>query len=61
MKLLGEGFGDVPPRRSLRDFLVSSRGRCNTSINSFCWRFKLRRPTRPSVELRCDLVQMLRA
>ena len=37
---------------------AASTDRCNTGVESFCWRFKLQRFTRPFVELPSDLVQM---
>ncbi len=40
------------------EFLATSTDRCNTSVESFCWSFKLQRLTRPFIELTCHLVQV---
>ncbi len=37
---------------------ATSTDRCNTSVESFCWSFKLQRLTRPFIELTCHLVQV---
>ncbi len=39
-------------------YSATSTDRCNTSVESFCWSFKLQRLTRPFIELTCHLVQV---
>ena len=57
-----DSFNFQPPERlfetSFLNTSAGSTGRCNTSVKSFCWSFKLQRLTRPFIELACHLVEM---
>jgi hypothetical protein len=56
------GFGynspSDSPRHHVRNGSAASTGRCNTGVESFCWRFKLQCFSWPFVELTSHFIQM---